>query len=154
MGEQEKKSKERKKERKAIHHCSSHEDLYVRFLPPGVVEDVMGCVLPAVMLAMPFMPYGSPFQLGQELLPGREHPVSRAVCMPYWPCFSLHIVVMVGEGGPQFVKKYRSSRAIIFHSLFSQNSNIDKWSKKKNYTTAIACICSASQIFYNQLIIL
>lgn len=37
-----------------------------------------------------------------------------------------YIVVIAGERGPEFVKKYRSSRAIVFHSLFSQNSNLDK----------------------------
>lgn len=69
----------RKKERKASHHRSSHEVLYVCPPPPGVVEDAGGCVLLAVMLTMPFMPYGGPFQLGQELLPGRECPLSWAV---------------------------------------------------------------------------
>lgn len=39
----------------------------------GVVKDAAGNELLVVGLAIPFMPNDSPFQLGQELLPGGEH---------------------------------------------------------------------------------
>ena len=39
-----------------------------------------------------FMPFDGPFQLGQKLLPGREHLGSRAIL----PRFSLCMVVMEG----------------------------------------------------------
>lgn len=98
--------KKKRKERKASHHCRSWDVLWVH--PPssssGVVEDVVGCMPPAVGLAMPLVPYDGPFQLGQGLLPGRRCLVSCAMHMLYWLCFSLCMMVMEGHswrGGPK-----------------------------------------------------
>lgn len=59
-----------------------------------MVEDVVGQALLAVQLAMPFMPYDGFFLLGLEYLPGGQNSISDTVHMLYWPCFSLHMVVM------------------------------------------------------------
>jgi len=57
-------------ERRASHHCRSHDVLATCPPPSEGAEDVVGRMLLAVGLAMPFTPYNCPFQLGQELLPG------------------------------------------------------------------------------------
>lgn len=89
--------KKKRKETKTSHHCRSHDVLRVCSLS-RVVEDVMGWALLAVGLAVPFMPYDGPLQLGQELLPGRECPASHDVHVLHCLCFSLRMVV-IREGG-------------------------------------------------------
>lgn len=73
------------KKRKAKCHFKSNDILRVHLLPPpipssssssylsGVFEDVVGWVLPAVELVIPFMTYSGPTSLGQELLPVSVH---------------------------------------------------------------------------------
>lgn len=91
----EKKGRERKKGKKSkspvwIPWCS--EALSSSSLS-GVVNDVVGRALPAVVLSMPFMLYDCLFQLGQELLLGRVCLVSHIVCMMYQPYyFFVHVV--------------------------------------------------------------
>lgn len=89
----------RKKKRKESHRCGSRDVLKV-CLPPsslsGVVNDVMGHALSAVVLAMPFMLYDCLFQLGQELLLGRVCLVAHTACMMYQPYFFLLVVAAEG----------------------------------------------------------
>mgnify|MGYP001852725578 CR=1 FL=1 len=79
MGKKKKKEEKRKekeketkkgKETKASHHCRLCDVLRVH--PPSSSSGVVGCVLPAVVLAVPFMPCNNSFQLGQEFLPGGD----------------------------------------------------------------------------------
>ena len=75
--------KREKKERKASHHHRYCDVLRVH-LPPTpseVVENMVGQAPLAVGLAIPFMPYDGPFQLDQELLPGR---VWYYMLCPHW----------------------------------------------------------------------
>lgn len=87
------KEEREKKERKASQQCGSLDVLKLSPSLSGVVNDVVGRALPAVVLSMPFMLYDCLFQLGQELLLGRVCLVSHIVCMMYQPYyFFVHVV--------------------------------------------------------------
>lgn len=102
---------EEEKETKGSHRCRSHDVL--RVCPPPlsrVVKDVMGWVLLAVGLAMPFMPSDGPLQVGQDLLLGGECLALHAVHVPHRLCFSL---LVVREGSENVLSKMADSLLLL-----------------------------------------